>query len=115
MTLTNILAAVGQFPQDDAILGRVLEISSIHGARLNIVHVIDFPGQNPNISDLDTLQGQTAFAVHDKIKAALTRLGGDPLGVEIRIEAGSHAHNKRMPENLQNNREPFHSSCIQYL
>ena len=62
MTLTRILAPVGEFPQDDAVLGRALEIAAMHHAALVIVHVMDLPGEECDIARPDTLLGQAAVA-----------------------------------------------------
>lgn len=89
MVLTRIFAAVGQFPQDDAVLARALELATPLGATLTIIHVIDLPDCKADFSDQETLQGQAAIAARDRITAALLRLGARASSAEIRIEAGS--------------------------
>ncbi len=91
MNLKRILAAVGQLPQDEVVLKRTLEIAAIHSAALTVVHCVDLPGHDPDLGRRDTLPGQAAIAARDRIGAALTGLGADPAGIEIRIDAGSPA------------------------
>ena len=91
MTLTRILAPVGEFPQDDAVLGRALEIAAMHHAALVIVHVMDLPGEEGDIARPDTLLGQAAVAARGAIASALGRLGASAAEPDIRIEAGSPA------------------------
>lgn len=88
MTVTTILAAVDQFPQNDPVLTRALEIATEHGATLKIVHVIDIPGAACDLVRADTLHGQAAIAARDRIEAALARLNADLSNTEIHIEAG---------------------------
>lgn len=91
MTPAHILAAVDQFPQDDDVLARALEIAALQGGRLDVVHVVDLPGCGTDAADARTLAGQAADAARARIEAALTRLGAASADVEIRIEAGSPA------------------------
>lgn len=91
MALTSILAAVGQFPQDDAVPVRALELAKRHDAALTIVHVVDLPPHLTLPAGIDTLQGQAEFAARDRINEALRRHGADAVEVEIRIEDGSPA------------------------
>lgn len=91
MTVRQIIASVGQFPQDNAVLARALEIATIHRAALTIVHVIDLPGCDTTPIDRDTLAEQAALAVRDGIKAMLTDAGVDESRIDIRIETGSPA------------------------
>jgi nucleotide-binding universal stress UspA family protein len=91
MTPTRILAAVDQFPQDDAVLARALEIAALQGARLDVVHIVDLPGCGPDPARADALAGQAADAARARIGAALERLGAGGSDVEVRIETGSPA------------------------
>lgn len=91
MTLTNILAAVDRFPQDEAVLVRALEIAKRHGAALTIVHIIDLPADMTLPAGIDTLHGQAEIAARDRINEALRRHGIDPADIEIRIESGAPA------------------------
>lgn len=88
--IRNVLAAVGQFPQNDPVLARAAEIARAHGARLTIVHVIDrFTGFDPAPADLAGIQDQIRLVAHENIEAALARQAIDLAGIDIRIETGS--------------------------
>lgn len=89
MKLKRIVAAVGAFPQDEAVLARALEFKASHGGELIIIHVVDLPDCDDDLDRVDTLCGQAALAAKDRIEAALTGLGADPGAHEIRIESGS--------------------------
>ncbi|TDT77978.1 nucleotide-binding universal stress UspA family protein [Litoreibacter halocynthiae] len=91
MTQTTILAAIGELPQDVAVLDRALEVSTASRADLHVVHVLDLPGSSAQLDDLTTLPGQAAFAARDKIQAALTELGADLSSTKLHIVLGSHA------------------------
>lgn len=91
MGIASVLAAVGQFPQDDAVLARALEITTAHRAALVIVHVIDIPCRDGDVSCSETLFRQAVLAARDGIDAALDRLGADASDPGIRIETGSPA------------------------
>ncbi len=91
MVLRDVLVAVDQFPQNDAVLARALEIARIHAAVLRVVHVIDMPARGRDLTRVDTLHGQAAIAARDRIVAALTRLGANASNVDICIEAGAPA------------------------
>ena len=91
MDLRDVLVAVDQFPQNDAVLARALEIARLHAAVLRVVHVIDMPGRGRDLTRTDTLHGQAAIAARDRIEAALNRLGADASNVDICIETGSPA------------------------
>lgn len=90
MSLTgNILAAVGQFPQDEAVLVRAAEIARAHEARLTVVHVID------DVSALDLAPADTSLIQHqlrliaeENVEAALASVEIDAAGIEVRIEVG---------------------------
>ncbi len=118
MTLTSIFAAVGQFPQDDAVLARAVEIAATLSATLTIVHIIDLSGFDGDLADRDTLHWQAALAARDRIEAALVRQSADASDTEIRIESGSPAlksdrdlrriptrsHRDALPSEKQNHR-----------
>ncbi|WP_281967648.1 universal stress protein [Roseovarius nanhaiticus] len=89
MTEKLILAPVGDFPQDDAVLARALELRAASGARLIAVHFVDLPAGPGDIASVGSQMGQAALAARDKIGAALGRLRADPGQVEMRVEAGS--------------------------
>lgn len=86
----NILAAVGQFPQNDPVLARATEIARAHQARLTIVHVIDsFTGFDPAPADMALIQHQIRLIARENIVAAIARQASDIPGIDIRIETGS--------------------------
>ena len=91
MTRLTILAAIGQLPQDVAVLHRALEISTASRSELHLVHVLDLPGDNADLTDITTFLGQAAFAARDVIAGAVVELGTDPSDVQIHIELGTHA------------------------
>ncbi len=91
MTIRSVLAAVGRFPQDDAVLSRALEIATAHRAALTVVHVIDLPGHESEPEDLDTLRGQATLAARDRIEAALAGHDTGTPDLIIRIESGKPA------------------------
>ncbi|WP_108483057.1 universal stress protein [Oceaniglobus ichthyenteri] len=91
MPASTILAAVGQFPQDTAVLARAVALSVAHGARLHVVHILDLPESSAFPGDVGTLFGQAEIAARDTIKAALAELDVAPDRIEIHIEAGAHA------------------------
>jgi nucleotide-binding universal stress UspA family protein len=91
MTQKIILAAIGQLPQDIAVLKRAIEVAAATGAKLHIVHVLDLPKGAGELDDMTTFLGQSAIAARDRIASALTELGEDTSKVEIQIELGSHA------------------------
>ncbi len=102
MTIRTIVVGVDLFPASEAVLARALEIAAQHDARLEIVHVIALHGsgggdlgQNDlrlgHVARHDTILGQAALAAHDRIDAALTRLGADPARHDVRIETGQPA------------------------
>lgn len=91
MTPRRILAAVDQFPQDDDVLARALDLAALPGGRLDVVHVVDLPGCGTDQVGADALAGQAADAARARIGAALARLGATSADVEIRIDAGSPA------------------------
>lgn len=89
MTHPIILAAIGELPQDEAVLARAQEISRQCRADLHVVHILDLPGQDAVLADITTLPGQAAFAVQNRIEVALSALGADMSKVTIRLEMGS--------------------------
>ncbi|MCF3595893.1 universal stress protein [Rhodobacteraceae bacterium LMO-12] len=91
MAIKSVLAAIGHFPQDEAVLARALEIAALHRAGLVIVHVIDLPEPYRAPGDHDTLHGQAAFAAHDRIEAALAGHESDTPDIVIRIVSGTPA------------------------
>jgi len=93
MGTPRILAAVGIFPPDHAVLARGLEISRASGADMHIVHVLDLPGDPADLDDISTFLGQAAFAARDRIKAALIDVDADvdTAAFAIHIELGAHA------------------------
>lgn len=91
MTQKIILAAIGQLPQDLAVLERAAEIAKASRADLHIVHVLDLPGNEAELDDNSSFIGQAAIAARDRIKVALDELGEDPAQVIMQIEFGTHA------------------------
>ncbi len=91
MTDRKILAAIGQLPQDVAVLQRAIEVAKTSAAELHIVHVLDLPGNVADLDDSSTMLGQAAIAARDRIKAALNEMGEDPATAKIHIEMGAHA------------------------
>lgn len=93
MALTsNILAAVGLFPQDDAVLARATEIAVAHRAALTVVHVVDLRGGcyfAP--ADMELIEHQTRLIAREKVEAAIARLTPPISRIDIRIETGSPA------------------------
>ncbi len=86
----NVLAAVGQFPQNDPVLARAAEIARAHRARLTIVHVIDsLTGFDLAPTDLALIQHQIGLIARENIEAAITRQAIDIPRIDIRIETGS--------------------------
>lgn len=92
MALTGgILAAVGRFPQDEAVLARASRIAAAHGLALSVVHVVDLGGAEP-LPGAATLLAETAgAAVRTDIAAALKRIGAEHPGNVIHIETGAPA------------------------
>jgi nucleotide-binding universal stress UspA family protein len=93
MALTsNVLAAVGLFPQDDAVLARAAEIAVAHRAALTVVHVIDFRGGCDFApADMELIGHQTRLIAREKVEAAIARLTPPISRIDIRIETGSPA------------------------
>ncbi len=91
MTKHKLIAAIGQLPQDMAVLERGVEISNASQADLHLVHVLDLPGTKADLDDISTLPGQEAFAMRDKLKAALGTLGADLTTVKMHMALGLHA------------------------
>lgn len=88
----NILAAVDCFPQDEPVLARAVEIASVHGATLTVVHVIDIDtGGNLTPTERTLIQRQAWLAARERVETAVTRQTGEIAKVEIRIETGSPA------------------------
>ena len=91
MSALHVLAAVDQFPQDEAVLARALELVRANDGVLTVVHAIDLALADSDMDRHDTVQGQAALAARDRIASVLTSLGAACGDVEIRIEAGSPA------------------------
>ena len=86
----NIIAAVGQFPQDDLVLARAAEIARAHQARLTIVHVIDsLTSFNFASTDLRRIQHQMRIDARENVETAVAKQAGGVAGIDIRIESGS--------------------------
>lgn len=88
----NIVAAVGQFPQDDPVLARAAEIARAHRARLTIVHVTDgLSGFDPVPAGLDParIQKQTQLIAREGVEAAIARQVVGVAEIDIRTETGS--------------------------
>lgn len=85
----NVLAAVGQFPQDDMVLARAAEIARAHHAKLTIVHVVDdFSDIFPVPVDLALIQHQIHLIALEGVEAAIARQKLEAPVVDIRIEVG---------------------------
>ncbi|MCW9014655.1 MAG: universal stress protein [Gammaproteobacteria bacterium] len=88
--IRNVLAAAGQFPQDDTVLARATEIARAHRARLTIVHVIDdVSGFDLAPVDTTLIQHQLRLSAQEDLKAAIARVEIDVTEIDIRIEIGS--------------------------
>ncbi len=86
----NIIAAVGQFPQDDSVLVRAAEIVRTHRARLTIVHVIDsLTGFNFASTDLRRIQHQMRLDARECVEIAVAKQVVGVNEIDIRIETGS--------------------------
>lgn len=91
MTTKLILTAIGQLPQDTAVLERALEVAHRSDAELRVVHVLDLPGNGADLADVTTFLGQAVLAARDRIELALTELDADSSNIAIQIELGPHA------------------------
>lgn len=90
--VTKILAAVGQFPQDDPVLGRAAEIARAHQAGLTVTCVIDrLTAFDSTSADLDRMQQLLHLMAYEDIKAAVARQDVGISALDIRVEAGSPA------------------------
>lgn len=88
----NILAAVGEFPQDDDVLMRAAEIALIHKASLTVLHVIEFPEDFELATcDLVRLQQEAKREAREMIKAAIDRAAPDVEKADIFVEIGASA------------------------
>lgn len=86
----NILAAVGQFPQDDPVLARAAEIARAHRARLTIVHVIDsLTGFDFASTDLRRIQHQMRLDAHESVETEVAKQVVGVAEIDVRIETGS--------------------------
>lgn len=86
----NVLAAVGQFPQDDPVLARAGEIARAHRARLTIAHIVEgFTEFDLMPVDLDLIQHQVRLSARESVEAAVARQAVGVAEIDIRIETGS--------------------------
>lgn len=91
-TELNILAAVGEFPQDDMVLVRAAVVARAHRARLTIAHVIegfDGFGTVATEPDMTAIRQQVRVIGRESVDAAIERVKMDVPDVDIRIEIGS--------------------------
>lgn len=90
--VTKILAAVGQFPQDDLVLRRAAEIARAHQAGLTVAYVIDrLTAFDSASTDLERIHHQLRLMAYEDVKAAVARQNVSVSEIDIRIEAGSPA------------------------
>ena len=88
----NILAAVGEFPQDDDVLMRAAEIALIHKATLTVLHVIEFPEDFELATpEVVRLQQEAKREAREMIKAAIDRTAPDVEKADILVEIGASA------------------------
>ena len=88
----NILAAVGEFPQDDDVLMRAAEIALIHKASLTVLHVIEFPEDFELATpEVVRLQQEAKREAREMIKAAIDRAAPDVEKADIFVEIGASA------------------------
>lgn len=88
----NILAAAGQFPQDEPMLARAAEIARAHQAKLTIVHIIDsFTAFEYASTDLTRIQHQMRLIARESVDAAVARQDIGVSEIDIRVETGSPA------------------------
>lgn len=88
--IKNILAAVGQFPQDNQALARAVEIARAHEASLTIVHVIEgFSGLGVASTEFLDIRNQVLLNARENIKTAIARKVVGIAEVDVRIEIGS--------------------------
>lgn len=89
-SVTNILAAVGLFPQDDPVLARAAEIARSHQAKLTVVHVIDrLTATDPTSIDLVKMQLQMELVSRQLVETAVANHVVGVNDLDIRIETGS--------------------------
>ncbi len=87
--IENIIAAVGEFPQDESVLLRAAEIAREHRARLTIIHVIDTLTSFDFVSvDLIRIQNQMRRDARESVEAAVAKLVTGIREIDIRIENG---------------------------
>lgn len=88
----NILAAVGEFPQDDDVLVRAAEIALAHDASLSVLHVIEFPEDLELAqSNVVRLQQEVRREARKTINAAIERAAPGIKKADIHVEFGSSA------------------------
>ena len=86
----HVLAAAGQFPQDDTVLARAAEIARAHRARLTIVHVIeDASGFDLAPVDMSLIQYPVRLLAQENLEPAVARLEIVVARLGIRIAIGS--------------------------
>ncbi|HSH29432.1 MAG TPA: universal stress protein [Thiohalobacter sp.] len=86
----HIIAAVGQFPQDDPVLTRAVEIARAHRARLTVAHVIDsLTGFDSASTELMRIQQQMRIEAYGRVEAAVAEQAAGVDTIDIRIETGS--------------------------
>ncbi len=88
----NILAAVGEFPQDDDVLARAAEIALMHDASLTVLNVIEFPEDlELTQSDVVRLQQEVRREARKTINAAIERAAPGINKTDVHVEIGSSA------------------------
>lgn len=94
---TNIIAAIGTFPQDEPVLVRAAQIASAHQATLTIIHVIErLTSFDFASADLRRIQHQIQLDARESIEAAVAKQLNGIAKIDIRIETGKPA--KRLTE-----------------
>lgn len=86
----SIVAAVGQFPQDDPVLARAAEIARAHQAKLTIVHIIEsLTGFDYASMDLRRIQHQMRLDARENVETAVAKQVVGVAEIDVRIETGS--------------------------
>lgn len=91
MRPSTILAAIGNLPQDEAVMRRALDLARSHRAALTFVHILDFLDRDSDPGLDNAPQVQAARAARARIDAALLGLNADPAKVEVIVEPGNVA------------------------
>ena len=89
--MRRILVSAGRFPHDDAVLASALTLAAMHDAAMTVVHVVELPEAEIIPVDSGLLRMQVASTARSRIGAALTRLGGKAIDIDIRVEIGAPA------------------------